>query len=800
MGTATANSGAIPALDTTSFPVTLPFGFVFNGQNYTAVTVSSNGYITFGTGTATGTAPISSTVAYDGAVSAWGANILAVFNIVGKTGNMSWTVEGTAPNRVAVFQWENFRPSSSTSTTAAYAFSFQIRLAETTNVVSTVYSTGGNLIGTTAFSGTTVQIGLRGTTNSDFNNRTNAATVNFGSSTSGTSNSSGQAFNTVNTPPGMPADGLTYTWTPPTCLKPSVAGVSAITTSSATLAWTASSSAPASGYEVYYSTTNVAPDNTTTPSITGITGLTTTLFGLTFANTYYVWVRAKCSATDFSSWSESASFSTPCMPPAVLSTTGATVCPNNTATLNATTDPGATLHWLDSTGTEVGTGPSFITPSLAATTTYFVNASVGLNGVPVGKNTYSPSPTSGAGTTNFGLVFDVLAPFTINSVTIYPVSASSASGTVIIDVIDAGNTVVHSVTAAVTGAPLGSPVAQVVNLGFYMQAGTNYKMRPRSYTGISGLLFDPSATAPNGNYGYPFTYPGVLSSASVKWYDALTGGNLLATGPTYTTPVITSSTNYYVAATTGTSANVGKVGLESNASTGGGLSSYLLFDALSDFTLNTVDLFPYSATAGTAGTVTITLRSSTGTLLNSATVNVTGANSVATSVAQTVTLNFPIIGGQSYRLGVSAWTGVTNLYRDATNLAFPYSLPGIVDITGGSLATPYYYFFYNWNVLSGCESARTVVTATYDPTCTMGTSEAEDGNIVSIYPNPFTDVVSFSEIKNVTALEITDASGRLVKTIKPAKEIYLGELKAGMYFIKLKMKDGTSQNVKALKK
>ena len=72
------------------------------------------------------------------------------------------------------------------------------------------------MAGTTTYS-STAQIGLRGANNADYNNRLNATTLAFGSSTAGTANNSSQAFNTPAATPGMPANGLTYTWTPPSC-------------------------------------------------------------------------------------------------------------------------------------------------------------------------------------------------------------------------------------------------------------------------------------------------------------------------------------------------------------------------------------------------------------------------------------------------------------------------------------------------------------------------------------------------------------------------------------------------------
>jgi len=208
------------------------------------------------------------------------------------------------------------------------------------------------------------------------------------------------------------------------------------------------------------------------------------------------------------------------------------------------------------------------------------------------------------------------------------------------------------------------------------------------------------------------------AGATISWYTASTGGSPLTSGNTFTTPSISNTTTYYAGANNGGStAYVGKYGLESDANgTGGGLASYINFDATSDFVLKTVDLFPYATTAGTSGTITIELRSSTGASLMTKTVNVTGAGStVATTTRNTVALDFPVTGGASYRLGVTAWTGATNLFRDGTNVVYPFTLSGVVNIPSSSLA-PYYYFFYNWQVSTGCESARTAVVATVDNT------------------------------------------------------------------------------------
>ncbi|WP_106914508.1 fibronectin type III domain-containing protein [Chryseobacterium aurantiacum] len=127
--------------------------------------------------------------------------------------------------------------------------------------------------------------------------------------------------------------------TPPTCLPMPPGG--AITTgtiaaTSAVINWTPYNPVPAGGYDVYYSTTNVAPTAATAPSQT-VPGPTATLTPLAPTTTYYVWVRARCSATDQSVWSGPKSFATPATCPA-MPTTGTIT----TGTITPTT---AVLNW-----------------------------------------------------------------------------------------------------------------------------------------------------------------------------------------------------------------------------------------------------------------------------------------------------------------------------------------------------------------------------------------------------------------------------------------------------------------------
>ncbi|MFL9835204.1 Ig-like domain-containing protein [Chryseobacterium terrae] len=504
LATATGASGA-SSLDSFVYPVSLPFNFMFNNVSYSSVNVSTNGYITFGaTAPTTSTSsPISSSALYDGAVSAWGRDLNAVFvnNIAGQ---IKWDVVGTAPNREVVIEWVDFKAAYNGAATNVYSFSFQIRLKETTNAVATVYKQGSYLVGTTAISGT-AQIGLRGSNNMDFNNRTNATTDLFGSSGKGTSNTSSQAFNTTTSPPGMPMDGLTYMWTPPTCYPPYIPSINNVTPTTANITWPAATIPPANGYDLYFSTSSTPPTATTVPNFTGIMGTSKFLdSGLQPLTIYYVWVRSVCSGTSNSIWSLSNILVTSCNPTSITSTNGATVCPGGMATLTANAPAGVTVNWYDALldGNLVGTGNTFTTPALTNTTTYYATSfSAGVGPYNTGKLMHSATPTSGSGTTNYGLVFDVINSCVLEKVTIYPTAGTAGTaGTVTIDVIDGNNNILQTKTFNVVAGTTAAPVAQVLDLNFTLVAGTNYKIRPGSFTGISGILFDSYGS---GSHGYP---------------------------------------------------------------------------------------------------------------------------------------------------------------------------------------------------------------------------------------------------------------------------------------------------------
>jgi len=195
----------------------------------------------------------------------------------------------------------------------------------------------------------------------------------------------------------------------------------------------------------------------------------------------------------------------------------------------------------------------------------------------------------------------------------------------------------------------------------------------------------------------------LLSASGVhtlNWYDAATGGTLVNTGNTYTTPTLTTTTTYYVEDVSSQAPVSG--GKPDNTGGGGnvtGTTNYLIFDCYTPVTLVSVDIYFTGA-----GTRTVELRNSSGTVLQSSAVT------LGSTSPQTVTLNFSIPVGTNLQLGA---TGTTiNLYRNNSGVTFPYTTAGLLSITGASTSGRYYYF-YNWQIQKpGCASARTPVTAT----------------------------------------------------------------------------------------
>lgn len=112
---------------------------------------------------------------------------------------------------------------------------------------------------------------------------------------------------------------------------------SAVTVNTATISWTASTSAPANGYEYYYSTSATAPTMATVASGSVGAGVTTAnLAGLVENTKYYYWIRGNCDGVNKGVWSSSANFTTPYNCLSTVSGLASSAITFNTATISWT--------------------------------------------------------------------------------------------------------------------------------------------------------------------------------------------------------------------------------------------------------------------------------------------------------------------------------------------------------------------------------------------------------------------------------------------------------------------------------
>ena len=269
---------------------TIPFSFAYDNGSYTSFTISTNGFITFGSspavnGSTTGYTPLSAATAYTGAISPLGRNLAAVFVAANdpENGSISYKTEGSAPNREFVIQYRNFRLGTQSTTTAK--MSFQIRLQETTNRIRFVYSFAAQTI--TAIS----QVGLRGANNNFAAGNVKNRKVTGGVNTWLTSVDGTDNVSTCSTSASLiPPTGLTYEFIV-LCSWPKNLTYYNSTATSSTLSW---KNGQGGVYEVEYGPQGFTPG---TGTIVNVADTLLTVNGLTANTNYHFYVRRNCTAS-----------------------------------------------------------------------------------------------------------------------------------------------------------------------------------------------------------------------------------------------------------------------------------------------------------------------------------------------------------------------------------------------------------------------------------------------------------------------------------------------------------------------
>lgn len=83
----------------------------------------------------------------------------------------------------------------------------------------------------------------------------------------------------------------------------------------------------------------------------------------------------------------------------------------------------------------------------------------------------------------------------------------------------------------------------------------------------------------------------------------------------------------------------------------------------------------------------------------------------------------------------------------------------------------------------------------------LSTNEiAANSKKVNLYPNPAKATVSFKNFDKIKSVDIYEATGRKVKSVKPEGEsISVEDLQSGSYYVEILLKDGTTSYEKLIK-
>ncbi|MCX2481276.1 putative Ig domain-containing protein [Pedobacter sp. MC2016-15] len=231
-----------------------------------------------------------------------------------------------------------------------------------------------------------------------------------------------------------------------------------------------------------------------------------------------------------------------------------TICSGTNASLSATAAPGTTLTWYsDATGGNVlATGGTYTTPTLTATTTYYIEVSrVDGNGVRCANPTRVPVIV----TVTPAVATPVLA-------TVAPV-CTGATGVLSVDNPQTGITYNWYTTATggtpvFTGETFVTP-ALTANTTYYLEAASGTcTSATRAVASITvnprPVLPQVQAAATTISQGQSANMTATSSEANVNfnWYTTPDGTTPVFTGANYVTPPLFATTTYYVEATSAT--------------------------------------------------------------------------------------------------------------------------------------------------------------------------------------------------------------------------------------------------------
>ncbi|NIF06721.1 T9SS type A sorting domain-containing protein [Chryseobacterium sp. Tr-659] len=605
----------------------------------------------------------------------------------------------------------------------------------------------------------------------------------------------------------------------PTCLAPTGVTVSAVTSNSAHIAWTASSSAPNGGYEYYYSTSVTPPTATTTASGTNTT-LSADLSMLTPATAYHVWVRSVCTATDKSLWSQMATFTTACVAVNVPYTLDfeSLNTPNLPLCTSAVNDGSGNIWQTYNLADQGFTGNvlRYVYDSSNPANTWFFTNGINLTAGVSYRIRYKYGNAAGtvyAEKLKVAYGTSASSAGMTNTLADYPDVIISAATSAFVDFTPATTSTYYFGFQAYSDADMNRLYVDDINVAVTPTCSEPTVLTHSNIT-AAGASISWTASNPAPANGYEIYYSTANTAPTGTSTPNFTG----VTATTYNIPSLAPNTTYYVWVRSACSASDKSI-----------WSDYTTFTTLCA-TANlpyTLDFENVSVPDLPGCTENINAGSGSDWITDSAPSDIQGFDTnvlkyeydfSSPADAWFFTQGLNLTAGMQYTISYKYGNNDTD-YTEKLKVAFGTSAnvsamtnpiadyPSINDntlhaesITFTVPTTGIYYF--GFNAYSDANQYYLYLDDISITNANLAVSEvSQTKSGIKVYPNPFTDVLNISDVKNVKNIMVMDASGRLMKTIaNPDSTIHLNELKQGMYLVTLEMKDGSKQTVKVIKK
>lgn len=592
----------------------------------------------------------------------------------------------------------------------------------------------------------------------------------------------------------------------PTCFAPTALTASNITNSTAIISWTEPSALPGNGYEYYYTASETPPTTSTAPSGTN-TQTSAPISGLASFTSYYIYARSVCDVSNKSAWSLRGKFKTKCDPMISLSenfenvTSGSNAnCWDKLGSGYMTISNGAGAN--NSKGVTQSASSS-ANPSIAILP-LFSNVNAGTHWL-----RFKAKVSSDPGVLNIGYITNDTDLSTFTTVQSANISNKVYDGyeyNVIIP-----NTVPANARLAIRHN--GVPAVNIYWDEVYWEPKpTCLPVSNVTTSNITSSTVDVAWTASVSSPGGYDIYYSLNNTPPT----ATTPPNITnVPGNSYTINNLTSAKTYYIwVRPRCSSTDQGPWSSISTILTACAPVSELSenFDSYNTGLLTNVPCWG-KLTVGLIATCNI----DGNTPAASGNRHVFMRSMSSGDVAIVVLPEFSNVNAGTHQLRFKAYstlaTGKLKIgyVTDPTNVG-SFVLIQQLDVTNTSYNANYYTVSVPNTVPANARLAircdyETSAKATYYfddlywESSSLGTAETSLAQKFTVYPNPFTDIITISADQKVSSMAVYDISGKLVRDIaNPSESVSLRELSPGVYFIKVSFKNGTAKTIKAVKK